>query len=162
MRHGVLACLMIVLAISCGAAAAADIARIDEDLYVGGQPTAADIAAFAREGGRHVINLRPPSETPGLDEAAVATAAGLAYHNLPIAGPGDLTRANVQTLDRLLSRLEGEKTLLHCSSSNRVGALMALRAAWLHGASDEEALAIGREHGLAGLQGQVEKLLRKD
>ena len=87
MRHGVLACLMIVLAISWGAAAAADIARIDEDLYVAGQPTAEDIAAFAREGGKHVINLRPPSETPGLDEAAVAAAAGLAYHNLPIAGP---------------------------------------------------------------------------
>ena len=68
----------------------------------------------------------------------------------------------MQTLDRLLAQAEGERTLLHCASGNRVGALMALRAAWLHGASDEEALAIGRAHGLASLRGQVEMLLRKD
>lgn len=160
-RLTALACLLILPTVTSGAAAM-DITQVSDDLYVGGQPTADDLAVFAREGGRHVINLRTPSETPGLDQSALVTEAGLTYHELPIAGPTGLTRDNVQTLDRLLARLDGEKTLLHCASSNRVGALMALRAKWLYGASDAEALAIGQEHGLASLQGQVERLLREN
>lgn len=141
---------------------AAELTRMRADFYVAGQPGAEDIAGFAASGGRHVINLRPPAETPDFNEAAVVTRAGMAYYNIPIAGAADLTREHVALLDRLLTQLDGEKTLLHCSSSNRVGALMALRARWLHGASYDEALALGKAHGLTGLQPQVERLLQND
>jgi hypothetical protein len=46
-------------------------------------------------------------------------------------------------------------TLVHCGSSNRVGALLALRAAWLKGATLEAALAAGRSAGLTGLESAV-------
>ena len=41
-----------------------------------------------------------------------------------------------------------------------LGALMALRARWLHEASVDEALAVGRKYGLTSLQPQVENLLQ--
>lgn len=156
-----LACSLILLA-AFASAAAMDITQVSDDLYVGGQPTASELAQFAGGGGRHVIDLRMPSENPGFDEAGAVAEAGMKYHRLPIAGPAGLTRDNVQALDRLLSQFQGEKTLLHCASSNRVGALMALRAKWLYGAGEAEALALGREHGLASLRPEVERLLKEE
>jgi uncharacterized protein (TIGR01244 family) len=152
----------IVLLVICGLASAKEITQVSDYLYVAGQPAAEEFVIFAAQGGRHVINLRPPEETPDFNEAAAVTRSGMAYYNIPIAGAAGLTRDNVEQLDRLLAKLEGEKTLLHCSSSNRVGALMALRAKWLHGASFDEALAVGTTHGLTSLQPQVEALLRTE
>ena len=143
-------------------AQAEELKRISEDFYVAGQPGEEDITEFANNGGQYVINLRPPAETPEFNEAAIVTKAGMAYYNIPVAGVDGLTRENVELLDQLLAKLEGKKTLLHCSSSNRVGAMMALRANWLHDAGHDEALAIGKKHGLTKLQPQVERLLQNN
>lgn len=140
----------------------AGIKLIDEHLSVAGQPTPEELQRFAAEGGTHVIDLRGPGEDRGYDEAAAVEAAGMSYHNLPITGAAGLTRENVKKLDSLLTETSGGKTLLHCASANRVGALMALRARWLQGASMAEALEIGRRHGLTSLQPQVEALLRDE
>lgn len=150
------------LAMLAIATATAQIRDIDEQLSVAGQPTQNELRAFAAEGGTHVIDLRTPQEDRGYDEAAAVKDAGMSYHNLPITGAAGLTRENVKKLDGLLAETQGEKTLLHCGSANRVGALMALRARWLQGASESEALDIGRRHGLTSLQPQVETLLRDD
>ncbi len=127
--------------------------------YAAGQPEANAFAAFAEAGVEHVINLRPLTETPDFNEAAFVTQAGMAYYNIPIGGPSDLIRSNVLLIDRLLRQISDEKVLVHCASSNRVGALMALRAVWVEGASVEEALAIGKSWGLTRLQPLVERLL---
>jgi len=130
-----------------------------ENLYISGQPPAESFAALAKAGVHHVINLRPPEETPNLNEAALATQANLAYYNIPISGAADLTHDNVKLLDSLLKKIGDEKVILHCSSGNRAGALMALRAAWIHGTSAEQAIQIGERHGLTKLQPKVEGLL---
>jgi uncharacterized protein (TIGR01244 family) len=143
-------------------ATAGGIRAIDEQLSVAGQPTPEELRAFAADGGTHVIDLRTPQEDRGYDEAAAVKKAGMSYHNLPITGAAGLTRDNVKKLDSLLAETQGEKTLLHCGSANRVGALMALRARWLQGASESEALEIGRRHGLTSLQAPVEMLLREE
>jgi len=130
-----------------------------ENLYTAGQPQADEFPAIASAGIRHVINLRPPAETPELNEAALVTQQNMAYYNIPINGKGDLTRDNVNLLDRVLRNIGDDKILLHCSSSNRVGALMALRAAWLNGASIEEALTEGSRHGLTKLRPTVMRIL---
>ena len=85
----------------------------------------------------------------------------MAYYNIPISGIADLTRSNVVLLDKTLQRIGNESALLHCSSSNRVGAIMALRAAWIEGATAEEAIALGKQWGLTQLQPNVEELLRQ-
>jgi len=127
--------------------------------YVAGQPKASEFSDFAKAGVKHVINLRPPSETPDTNEAAIVTKAGMAYYNVPISGTADMTLENVKLVDKLLGQIGDESVLLHCSSGNRAGAVMALRAAWLKGVSNDEAIAIGKRWGLTRLQSRVERLL---
>ena len=131
-------------------------------LYVAGQPKPDAFVAFAKAGVAHVINLRPPQEAPELNAATIVTNAGMAYYNIPIAGADDLTRDSVQQLDTLLGKIGNEKVLIYCSSGNRVGALMALRAAWMQNASIEEAIKIGDRYGLTKLRSDVRKLLTQE
>lgn len=133
----------------------------DAQLHASGQPTAEAIAALPAAGIKVVIDLRPADETPQFDEAAAARAAGLAFEPLPIAGKAGLTRANVEAFDALLKKYAAVPTLAHCSSSNRVGAMLALRAAWIEGKPPAEALAIGDKAGLKGLRADVEALLSR-
>jgi len=136
-----------------------NISHPDENRYGAGQPEAAAFSTITKAGVKHVINLRPPAETPTFNEAAVVTRAGMAYYNIPIASSDDLTRENVMLVDKVLRNIGDETLLIHCSSSNRVGAVMALKARWLEGASTEEAIAMGNRWGLTKLQPAVEKLL---
>jgi uncharacterized protein (TIGR01244 family) len=133
---------------------------VDSRFHVSAQPSAEALTKLPAAGVRTVINLRPASETPDLDEKSVVEKAGMAYRSLPIAGAAGLTRENVTAFDRLLSEAGEGKVLMHCASGNRVGAMMALRARWLQGKSAEEALAIGRSTGLKGLEGDVKGLLQ--
>jgi len=136
-----------------------NISHPEKNSYGAGQPEATAFATIAKSGVKHVINLRPPAETPIFNEAAIVTKAGMAYYNIPISSSDDLTRDNVMLVDKVLRSIGDETVLIHCSSSNRVGALMALKASWLEGASTEEAIAIGNRWGLIKLQPVVEKLL---
>ena len=130
-----------------------------ENLYSSGQPPAESFTALAKLGIRHVINLRPPAEAPDLNEAAIATQANMAYYTIPISSAADLTPNNVKLLDNILNTISNEKAILHCSSGNRAGALMALRAAWINGASVEQAIQEGELYGLTKLRAKVELLL---
>jgi uncharacterized protein (TIGR01244 family) len=133
---------------------------LDARLHVSAQPSAEALVNLPSAGVRTVINLRPSTETPDLDEKTVVEKSGMAYRALPIAGAAGLTRANVVSFDRLLDEAGAGKVLMHCASGNRVGAMMALRARWVQGKSAEEALAIGRNSGLKGLEPDVKALLQ--
>lgn len=124
-------------------------------LSTSGKLQAGDVAVVAEAGIRHVINLRPDSETPEFNDVAAVRDAGLQYHSLPIRGAQDLTVENVARFDRLITEVGEQATLIHCSSSNRVGAMQALRAAWIQGRSTDIALAEGRRWGLKGLEAEV-------
>ncbi|MGX5915233.1 fused DSP-PTPase phosphatase/NAD kinase-like protein [Aliidiomarina sp. Khilg15.8] len=140
----------------------ADVSNIhhpNEQHFTGGQPTAEQLNAFRELGVRHLVDLRPPEEAPELNGAAQTSRAGLAYYHIPIAGGDDLTRDHVAVLDTILERIGGEKAVLHCASSNRVGAMMALHAAWHEGMSQEDALQLGRDYGMTSLESHVVKQL---
>ncbi|PPU82009.1 hypothetical protein XpopCFBP1817_20380 [Xanthomonas populi] len=49
--------------------------------------------------------------------------------------------------------------LIHCASSNRVGALIALEKGRANGAPRDEAIAIGRAAGMTSLEPLVMRLL---
>lgn len=121
------------------------------DLITAGQPSAQQLRDAAANGVTTVIDLRKPDEDRGYDEAALAEQLGLRYVRLPIAGAGDITEANARTLDRLLKQ-DGGKTLLHCASSNRAGALLSLIDARINGASVDDALRFGRDAGMTSLE----------
>ncbi len=129
--------------------------------YSAGQPDPTAFPALANAGVKHIINLRPPTETPDANEAALVTKAGMAYYNIPITGADDLTRDNVILIDKILRQIGDETALIHCSTGNRVGALMALKAAWLENKSFDEAMAIGKNWGLTRLQPTVEQLIAR-
>jgi len=121
-----------------------------------GQPDAAALEVFAKNGYAAVIDLRTVGEDRGLDEQAVVEGLGMQYVAMPIGYEG-ITFENAEALDKLLAEFD-EPVLLHCGSSNRVGALLALRAA-SKGASDAEALEIGKRAGLSSLESSVRQTL---
>ena len=107
-----------------------------------------------------MINLRSDTE-PGFEwEAAAVKAAGMAYVSIPVAGAAGLTKENVARLDAALkdASVKGP-VLLHCGSGNRIGALLALRAAWVEGKDPAAALEYGRASGLTGLEPAVKSML---
>ena len=129
-------------------------------LCTGGRPAPEHLARAADLGVKVVVNLCPPAESPGFDEAAVVASLGMSYVNIPVAGAGDLTPANVALLAAALEgHGEQHRALLHCASGNRVGAMLALKAKQIDGKSTAEALDIGRAAGLKGLEPVVMQLL---
>ncbi len=122
-----------------------------------GQPDAAMLKVFADNGYAAVIDLRTAGEDRGLDEPVVVEELGMIYVAMPIGRQG-ITFENAQALDELLAEFD-EPVLLHCGSSNRVGALLALRAS-LKGADDDEALQLGRKAGLSSLEPAVRGALK--
>ena len=136
-------------------------AKHADGILSGGRISADDLPALRAAGIARVIDLTPDVETPDFDEASAVRAAGLAYDNLPIAGAADLTPASVAAFDQLLRDVEGP-ALVHCASGNRVGALAALRAAWVQGADEEAAIAEGRRWGLRSLEGEVRTRLARE
>lgn len=134
-----------------------------EDHYASGQPTPAHLAELAREGVRTVINLRAPEEPMEYDEAAEAARLGLRYVTLPIGGAADLDRDRVREFGQALdeARREGG-VLIHCATSNRVGAMVALDEALNRGCPLDAALERGRAAGLTALEPAVVELAERE
>ena len=132
-----------------------------QNRIVSGAIDAADLGRLRAAGIKHVINLRTAEESSGFDEAGIAAGLGLDYHSIPIKGAQSLTQENAAQLDRLLTQVGDEPTLVHCASGNRVGALIAVRAAWLNGQSTEAAIAEGKRWGLTSLEGAVRTALEE-
>ena len=120
--------------------------------------TASDIEPLHAAGIETVVDLRIDDETPEFDERAAVEAAGMKYVNVPVHGANGLTRETVNAFDAAV-RNSPKPLLVHCASSNRVGAMAALRAAWIEGASIPDALATGRAWGLRSLEPEVVRVL---
>ena len=133
--------------------------RPKPDVAIAGQPSAEQLAQLKQDGFSSVVNLRPASEQAGFNEQAEVGRLGLGYFHIPIADARALTREAVTALDEVLQARENLPVLVHCGSGNRAGALFALRAAWLEGASVPDAIEIGRLHGLTKLEDDVRRIL---
>ena len=88
-----------------------------------GQPAASDWTDLAAAGVRTVVDLRAPNEPRGHDEPDAVRAAGMAYVAIPVTQMTlhDEQFDAVRTLLRDPSR---RPIVVHCASSNRVGALL--------------------------------------
>ncbi len=132
-------------------------------ILTGGQPDDAQLGRLADVGYQTVVNLRTPGE-PGApaDEAAKVEAEGMHYVSIPVAHGEGLSRENAEALGKVLADPDARPVVIHCGSGNRVGALLALEAAWVEGKPPAEALELGKAAGLTSLAPQVEKLLGLD
>jgi len=126
----------------------------------GGQPTPEQIEAAARAGYRTVINLRGEKESGFEWEPQTVEELGMKYEHLPVTGKDSLTHERIERIDAVLTAaLQEGPVLLHCASGNRIGAVLALRAAWVEDMDPEEALAYGRASGMTRTEGVTRELL---
>jgi uncharacterized protein (TIGR01244 family) len=150
---------MITIAVCSAAALATAAAAAKPDTYgipnatfpepgvmAAGQPTGEQIQLAAEDGYRTLFDLRQPEEPRDFDEVLAARQNGLAYVNIPVT----LATLGHATIDRFLEAMERAErpVLLHCGTSERVGALYY---AWLvleKGETPEKALQRAKAAGL--------------
>jgi uncharacterized protein (TIGR01244 family) len=114
-------------------------------LAASGQPSPDALARLGQMGFHTVVNLRSVPEGPA-DEKAVVEAQGLRYVSIPIL-PDTFSLADVVAVEKILDDPGAAPVLLHCASSNRVGATWAVIQA-RKGKSLVEAEAAGRAAGM--------------
>lgn len=128
-------------------------------LYTAAQPQASDWTAIKARGVHTVINLRTPGEMQGRDEAAEVRAAGMQYISIPVAGADGINQSNARALHDALAPTHGSSVLVHCSSGNRAGALLALEQADFNGVPKAQALELGKKAGVTSLGAKLQQAL---
>lgn len=129
-----------------------------ESVYSCGQPSPGQLRALKEAGVRTIVDLRDPGEIDW-DERSEVEGLGMAYHRIPVTGPGDITEDNARRLGEITDADDARPVVVHCGSGNRVGALYALKAFHCDGCGAEEALEAGRAAGLAQLEPFVRQCL---
>ena len=117
-----------------------------EGVATGGQPSEAHLVSLRKAGYTTVLDLRMPDEPRGMDEAAVAKRAGLAYETLPFVAT--TLDDGVFTRFRTIMRTRGKGVFVHCASANRVNAVLVPWLVLDRGWSQERAFALARTNGL--------------
>lgn len=128
-------------------------------LVTAGQITEEQFDGLVAAGFVNFISLRLADEDGAGWEENHAPGAGASFTRLPVPGGAGLTRETAEALARILESAADEGTVLYCGSSNRVGALMALKAFWVDGAAPEEALELGRAAGMTRMEPTVRGML---
>lgn len=120
----------------------------DGGVYFGGQPTADAFRTAQQRGIKVVVNLRSDQEMMALDfdEPALVRALGMEYVAIPIT-PDTFSTEDADRLKDELGKTQGP-VLIHCASSNRVGALWAMYLRRHRGVAENDAIELGRRAGL--------------
>jgi len=126
-----------------------NVTTYDNKVYFAGQPSEAALAQFAKLGVKTVINLRGESEmaSAGFDEKAIVENAGMAYVHAPM-GRALPEGASLDAIVAALDSHSDAPVLLHCASSNRVGAVWGMYAGTRGGVSAEAAIMEGQAAGM--------------
>ena len=118
--------------------------RIDDEFFIGPQPTDEDLAAAKQQGIKTVIDFRLPSEI-ATSNAALTASQGLVYVNIP-TNKAALSTDQIDDLDRALKDHAGP-FLLHCATGARAALLLSLRKAKQHGWSAEQTFSEAKRLG---------------
>ena len=100
--------------------------RIDDEFFIGSQPTEQDLQAAQQRGIKTVVDFRLPSETE-TSNAALTTRQGLAYVNIPVNKEA-LSVDQVDEFERALQNHTGP-FLLHCATGARAALLLSVSRA---------------------------------
>jgi uncharacterized protein (TIGR01244 family) len=128
------------------------------DLAAAGQPSPEALASLSEMGFRTVVNLRTEKEGAA-QERAVVEAQGLRYVWVPVTAD-TFSLADVEAIEKVVDDPAAGPVLLHCASSNRVGAAWAVMKA-RRGTPLAEAEAAGRAAGMQSpaMEGAVRRVL---
>src|SRR6185437_11015458 len=100
------------------------------DIATAGQPGESAWGALAEAGYRTVVDLRAPDEPRGYDEPGAVRAAGLAYVPLPIT-QATLSDEAFDAFRAIVRDPARRPVVVHCATSNRVGALLLPTLRWM-------------------------------
>jgi protein tyrosine phosphatase (PTP) superfamily phosphohydrolase (DUF442 family) len=117
------------------------------NVVTGGQPDAAQLAAFKDAGGQIVLDIRDPHEPRPLDEAETLQRLGLEYVVVPVS-PTTQTDATLERIREVLRTAAGRSIFFHCASANRVGATLIPYLILDEGMDREDAINEGLRVGL--------------
>jgi len=120
-----------------------------DGVYFAGLPTERGFAQMQEAGVTLVVNLLTEPEVKGrlqFDEQALSESLGMTYVHIPVS-PESYSREDVDRLAEAMAKTDG-KVLIHCASSNRVGALWANYLMIEDGLSKDEALRQGQAAGM--------------
>jgi uncharacterized protein (TIGR01244 family) len=118
-----------------------------KDVATAGQPDQQDFERLAAAGYRTVIDLRQPGEDRGLNEPEAVQRAGMEYVSIPV-GHQDVDDGTFERFREFMADLERRPTLVHCTSANRVGALLIPYLVLDEGKSVEAAVKTASRIGL--------------
>jgi tyrosine-protein phosphatase SIW14 len=121
--------------------------QVDANLFRGGQPAEGGVARLKSLGVRTIVNLRYEPDLVKAEEAE-ATAAGIAYYNVPMRGLNRPTDAQVTRILGLIDDPANRPVFVHCKAgSDRTGAIVACyriaRAEWTAERAIREAFDYG-------------------
>jgi protein tyrosine phosphatase (PTP) superfamily phosphohydrolase (DUF442 family) len=118
------------------------------EVATGGQPKEEHLQRLAEAGYRTVVDLRTLGESPHPDEwGMIVRSAGLEYVNIPV-GHEDIDDETFDRFRELMRDCGRRPVLVHCSSANRVGALLIPYLILDEGMTPEKVSAIAAEVGL--------------
>jgi uncharacterized protein (TIGR01244 family) len=130
--------------------------RVRPDVATAGQPSDEAWADIREAGFKAVLNLRTEQEG-SLEERAKVEAAGLEYFNIPIGSDG-IHESQVELFSKILGDSTKRPLLIHCASSNRVGAMWFIHEVLGEGKDESSALEEARK---AGLKSSLEPAARE-
>lgn len=115
--------------------------------FLASQPAPEDFEQAAMGGIKTVVNFRKDAEITTFDEALVVGNNGMEYVHIPWNGPDELTDEIFDRSREMFNTVE-RPALVHCGSSNRVGAVWLAWRVLDEGATVEDALAEAKMAGL--------------
>ena len=118
-----------------------------EDVVTAGQPEAEHFERLAETGYKTVVDMRAPEEDRGLDEPEIVWRSGMEYVSIPV-GHETVEDETFERVRELMRNPERRPVLVHCSSANRVGALLIPYLVLDEGKTSEEAVEMATEVGL--------------
>lgn len=134
-----------------------ELKRINEHVSVSPQISPDDVAAIKAAGFTAIVNNRPDGEAPDQPSSeqieAAATAAGLAYHYIPLGRDG----VNPEMVAQTKSVLEGSAgpVFCYCRSGTRSTTLWALSQAGERPAAEIIGAAANAGYDMSHLLGHL-------
>ncbi len=128
-------------------------AKVTQDgLLIGGQPSREQLRAIHEAGYLTVVTLRPERERGDEGEQAAVEAMGMKFVSIPVAGAAGLTEDNARRLGRTLDERDALPAVVHCSTGQRVSALLGLKAFVVDRLSAAAAIELAKSLGMKKLE----------
>jgi len=135
-------------------------------LLVGGQPSTEQLKAIQEAGYRTVVTLRPESERGDEGEQASVERMGMKFIVIPVPGAAGLTEDNARTLAEALDEQDALPAVVHCSTGQRVAALLGLKAFVVDRMSASAAIDLAKSLGMkkleAALRDRIAEICKAD